>query len=60
MIEEMLISTLFAIMNIYRLPCGQLVSKGHVANLSQDISGLCVDLPRLTKSLPILVIKKIK
>ncbi len=58
MIEEMLISPLFAIMSIYRLPCGQLVSKGHVANFSQDISGLCVDLPRLTKSLPILVIKK--
>jgi hypothetical protein len=58
MIEEMLISPLFAIMSIYRLPCGQLVSKSTVANFSQDISGLCVDLPRLTKSLPILIIKK--
>ncbi len=58
MVEEMLISPLFAIMSIYHLKCGQLVSKGHVANFSQDLSGLCNALPRLTKSLPVLIVKR--
>ncbi|MFN9906341.1 MAG: DUF6570 domain-containing protein, partial [bacterium] len=37
MVEEMLISPLLAIMSIFRLPGGQLVNRGFVANFSQDI-----------------------
>ena len=58
MIEEMLISPILAVMSICRLPGGQLISKGYVANFAQDIMPLCKTLPRLTKSLPVLIIKK--
>jgi len=58
MIEEMLISPILGVMSICRLPGGQLISKGYVANFSQDITPLCTQLPRLTKSLPILIVKK--
>ncbi len=58
MIEEMLISPILAVMSICRLPVGQLISKGYVANFAQDIMPLCNALPRLTKSLPLLIIKK--
>ncbi len=58
MVEEMLISPVLAVMSIYRLPGGQLISKGYVANFSQDIKSMCHQLPRMTKDLPLLIIKK--
>ncbi len=58
MIEEMLIAPLLAIMSIFRLPGGQLVSRGFVANFSQDIQPIIDQLPRLPKDLPILILKK--
>ncbi len=48
MIEEMLISPILAVMTICRLPGGQLISKGYVANFAQNLSPLCKTLPRLT------------
>jgi hypothetical protein len=36
MIEEMLISAVYAVMSIFCLAGGQLVSRGYVANFSQD------------------------
>ena len=58
MIEEMLISPILAVMSICRLPGGQLISKGYVANFAQDITPICQALPRLTNTLPVLIIKK--
>ena len=58
MIEEMLISPILAVMTICRLPGGQLISKGYVANFAQDIMPLCKTLPRLTKSIPMLIVRK--
>ena len=58
MIEEMLISPILAIMSIYRLPEGALINRGFCANFTQDIQPLCHILPRLTKDLPILILKK--
>ena len=59
MIEEMLVSPLLAILSIFRLPGGQLVSRGFVANFSQEIQPIVDILPRLPKNLPLLVLKKI-
>jgi hypothetical protein len=58
MIEEMLIAPLISIMSIFRLPGGQLISRGFVANFSQDIQPICDLLPRLPDDLPILILKK--
>ncbi len=58
MVEEMLISPILAVMSIFRLPGGALISKGYVGNFSQNISSLCTKLPRKTKDLPLLIIKK--
>ena len=58
MVEEMLISPLLAIMSIFRLPGGQLVQRGFVANFSQNIQPICDILPRLPKDLPLLILKK--
>jgi hypothetical protein len=58
MIEEMLVSPLLSIMSIFRLSGGQLISRGFVANFTQDIQPLVNVLPRLPKELPILIIKK--
>ena len=55
MIEEMLIAPLLAIMSIFRLPGGQLVNRGFVANFSQDIQPVIDLLPRLPKDLPLLI-----
>lgn len=60
MLEEMLISPLIAIMSVFRLPGGQLVSRGFVANFSQDIQPIVNILPRLPKDLPVLILKKKK
>ena len=40
MIEEMLVSPLLSIMSIFRLSGGQLISRGFVANFTQDIQPL--------------------
>ena len=45
-------------MSIFRLSGGQLISRGFVANFTQDIQPLVNILPRLPKDLPILIIKK--
>jgi hypothetical protein len=58
MIEEMLISPILTVMSVFRLPGGQLLSRGYVANFSQDISEMCKTLPRKTKEIPILIVKK--
>jgi hypothetical protein len=58
MIEEMLISPILAVMSIYRLPGGALISRGFCANFMQDIQPICQILPRLSKDLPILILKK--
>ena len=54
----MLISPILTVMSVFRLPGGQLLSRGYVANFSQDISVICNTLPRLTSELPILIVKK--
>ena len=59
MIEEMLISPIASVMSIFRLPGGQLLSRGYIANFSQDITQLCSELPRKTKDIPILIVKRI-
>ena len=58
MIEEILVSPLLANMSIFRLPGGQLVSRGFVANFSQETQPIVDILPRLPKNLPLLVLKK--
>jgi hypothetical protein len=58
MIEEMLISPILAIMSVFRLPGGALINRGFCANFTQDIEPLCKTLPRLTKDLPVLILKK--
>jgi hypothetical protein len=58
MVEEMLISPILTVMSIFRLPGGQLLSRGYVANFSQDIQPICKILPRLTNNIPILIVKK--
>ncbi len=58
MIEEMLISPILAVMSIFRLPGGQLLSRGYVANFSQDLTPLLQSLPRKTCEIPILIVKK--
>ena len=58
MVEEMLISTLFAIMSVYRLPGGALTNLGFCANFVQDLQPLLKTLPRVPKDLPILILKK--
>ena len=55
----MLISPILTVMSFYRWPGGQLLSRGYVANFSQDINQLCKTLPRLTKDIPLLIVKKV-
>ena len=56
--EEMLISTVMALMSIYRLPYGQHGYKGHVINLPQDVTSFASSLPRNTKNLDVLIVRK--
>ena len=58
MIEEMLISPILSVMSVFRLPNGALISRGFIANFSQDIKELTKILPRLPKDLPIIILKK--
>jgi len=55
----MLLSPILTVMSIFRLKGGQLLSRGYVANFSQDLIQLCKILPRKTNELPILIVKKI-
>ena len=55
MIEEMLISPILSVMSVFRLPNGALISRGLIANFSQDIKELTKILPRLPKDLPIII-----
>ena len=54
----MLISAVMPLMSIYRLPNGQYGYRGHVINLPQDITTLATSLPRLSKDLDILLVRK--
>ena len=45
-------------MSVYRLPNGQNVLRSHMANFVQNISDLVKVLPRMTNTLPILIVKK--
>ncbi len=56
--EEMLISTVMPLMSIYRLPHGQYGYKGHVINLPQDVTSFASSLPRNTKNLDVLIVRK--
>ncbi len=58
MVEEMLISPVQPIMSIYRLPGGQLVSRGYVANFSQNLDVLCKELPRIPADISVIILKK--
>lgn len=58
MVEEMLISPILPVMSIYRLPNGSLVSRGYVANFGQDITPICRALPRLSASIPLIIVKE--
>lgn len=58
MIEEMLISPILVIMSVFRLPGGALTNRGFCANFSQNIQPIINILPRVTKDLPILILKK--
>jgi len=49
MVEEMLLTPILTVMSICRLKSGQLLSRGYVANFSQDLTQLCKILPRKTK-----------
>ena len=54
----MLISAVMPFMSIYRLPHGQYGYKGHVINLSQDITTFVSRIPRLPLELDILLVRK--
>ncbi len=54
----MLISTVMPLMSIYRLPHGQYGYKGHVINLPQDVTSFASSLPRNTKNLDVLIVRK--
>ncbi len=56
MVEEMLISPALPVMSMYRLPNGQTIKRGYVANFSQNINSLTKILPRL--KVPILIVKR--
>ena len=43
-------------MCMFRLPNGQLISRGYVANFSQDVNSICKILPRLT--VPVLIVRR--
>ena len=58
MIEEMLVSSLLAIMSVYRLPGGALITRGFFANFVQYLQPLLTTLPRLPKELHILILKR--
>ena len=57
-VEEMLISAVFPIMSLYRLPHGQYGYSGHVINLPQDIASFATSLPRLPSELDVIVVRK--
>ena len=58
MIEEMLVAPVHPIMSVYRLPGGQLMSNGYIANFAQDVNQICKVLPHLPKDLPIIILSK--
>jgi hypothetical protein len=58
MIEEIIIPPVQQIMSIYRLPGGRLVSRGCVANFSQNLDALCKGLPRIPSDISIIILKK--
>jgi len=59
MIEEQLISPVSAIMTIFRLSGGQLFNRGYSASFTKDLGPLCRSLPRLSKDVSIVIIKKL-
>lgn len=57
-IEEQLISLVFVHQYVYLRGFGEVASKGHCINFSQNINQLVDKLPRLSSDIPIIVIKK--
>ena len=56
--EEMLIAKGCPVMRVYRLKGGQRGYGGHVVNLAQNIGDLVNSLPRSTRELPIIVVRR--
>ena len=60
-IEQLLISKVFVVMQVYRLKgTGAIAYKGHCLNIEMDLkepSSWCTTLPWLPKELPVLLIK---
>jgi hypothetical protein len=57
-VEEMLISRICPIMQVYRKHGGQRGYKGHVLNLPQDIQSFLDRLPARVADLPVLVVRR--
>ena len=57
-VEEMLISAVFPIITLNRLPHGQYGYSGHVVNLPQDVASFANSLPHLPNDLDVIVIRK--
>ena len=57
-VEEMLISRVCPIMQVYRKHGGQMGYKGHVLNLPQDIQSFLNRLPARVGDLPVMIARR--
>lgn len=57
-IEEQLISLVYINQYVYLRGFGEVASKGHCINFSQDISVIAEKLPRTPAEIPLVIIKK--
>ena len=57
-VEEMLISRVCPIMQVYRKHGGQRGYKGHVFNLPQDIQSFLNRLPADVADLPVMIVRR--
>lgn len=57
-VEEQLIALVFVHQYVYLRGFGEVASKGHCINFSQNISNIAEKLPRLPSELPLVIIKK--
>lgn len=56
LLEELLISPVVAIMQVFRLTTGQYLHRGYIANFTQNLTELCLNLPRMSNDLPLIII----
>ena len=56
--KEMLIAKGCPVMRVYRLKGGQRENGGHVVNLAQNVGGFINRLPRVSRDLPIVVVRR--